>query len=108
MHGKGGLANDMVVWMGKWQRKKKRAVCPDRAFTNEQGARRSQAGWLHAGKVTVADPAFFGVSGTVLGGMEQSALSSWRTYPQCQVTIRSKCQLAGCNGMSICEVVNGV
>jgi hypothetical protein len=24
-----------------------------------------RAGWSHAGKVTVADPAFFGVSGTV-------------------------------------------
>jgi hypothetical protein len=30
---------------------------------------------LHEGKFTVPDPAFFGVSGTVLGGMEQSVLS---------------------------------
>jgi hypothetical protein len=49
----GGPGNDdMVIWMGKWQRKKKRAVCPDRRSQRE-GAR---AGWLHEGKLPFPTP----------------------------------------------------
>jgi hypothetical protein len=103
----GGLANDMVVWMGKWQRKKKRAVCPDRAFTNEQGARRSQAGWLHAGKLRLPTPLSSVSPAQLLGGMEQSALSHGAHIRNASFQ-SGRNVVGGCNGMSICEVVNGV
>ena len=100
--------NDMIVWKGKWQRKKKRAVCPD-SRSQREGARGSRAGWLHEGELPFPDPAFFGVSGTVLGGMEQSGLISWRTYPQYHVFKRGReLAVAVAMGMSICEVVECV
>jgi hypothetical protein len=89
---RGPLANDdMVMWMGKWQRKKKRAVCPD-SRSQREGARGSRAGWLHEGELPFPDPAFFGVSGTVLGGMEQSVLSHGAHIRNSKVSIRSKCR----------------
>jgi hypothetical protein len=76
------------------------------AFTSEKEPEVLQAGWLHEkASYKFPTPAFFGVSGTVLGGMEQSVLSH-------AAHIRnSRCQSGrnvsgGCNGMSICEIVN--
>jgi hypothetical protein len=89
MHGKGG--SQMTWWCG-WAngrgRRKERSV--PTGVHERAGARRSQVGWVARGQVTVADPAFFGVSDTVVRRNGAVGLISWRTYPQCQVSIRSK------------------
>jgi hypothetical protein len=85
----GGLANDMVAWVGKWQRKGKSGL-PRQAFTSEQEPDVLKPEWLHTGKLRLPTPLSSVSRAHLLGGMERSVLSQWRTYPQCRASIMSK------------------
>jgi hypothetical protein len=49
-----------------------------------------RAGWSHAGKLRLPTPLSSVSRAQLLGGMEQSGLISWRTYPQYQVFNRGR------------------
>jgi hypothetical protein len=75
----------MVGVDGQMAEEEEKSGLSRQAFTNEQEPERSQAGWLHAGKLRLPTPLSFGVSGTVARRNGAVGLISWRTYPQCQV-----------------------
>ena len=102
---RGGAGNDMVMWMGKWQRKEEKSGLSRQAFTNEKEPEVLKQDGCTKGKLQFPAPAFFGVSGTVLGGMEQPVLSHAAHIRNSRFQSGRNVG-GGCNGMSICEIVN--
>jgi hypothetical protein len=58
----GGLANDMVMWMGKWQRKEEKSGLSRQAFTNEKEPEVLKQDGCTKSQVTIPDPPLSSVS----------------------------------------------
>jgi len=60
MHGKGGrgVGNDMMMWMGKWQRKEEKSGLSRQAFTSEKEPEVLKQDGCTKRQVTIPDPRF--------------------------------------------------
>ena len=104
----GCLSNDMVVWMGKWQKEEEKSGLSRRVFTSEQepdvlkqdGCTRASYGcrprFLRSLRLQ------FARRNGAVGLYLMAHISAMPGFNQVEISVGS------CNGMSICEVVKCV
>jgi len=93
--------------MVKWQRKEEKSGLSRQAFTNEKEPEVLKQDGCTKAKLQIPDPPLFFrcLSGTGLGGMEQLVLSH-AAHIRNSSFQSGRNVGGGCNGMSICEIVN--